>query len=45
MSSKENHYSKAAGNRLGCHSLRGNSDKETVIKFVVSWIFSRMPTE
>ena len=45
MSSKENYYSKEAGNRLECHSLRGSSDGENVIKLVVSWILSRMPTE
>lgn len=45
MSSKENYYSKGAGNRLGCHSLRGNSDKENIVKLVVSWRLSRMPTE
>lgn len=45
MSSKENYYSKGARTRLGCHSLRGNGDKENVIKLVVSWILSRTPTE
>jgi len=30
MSSEENYYSKEAGHRLGCLSLRGNSDKENV---------------
>lgn len=32
MSSRENYYSKGAGNSLGCHSLRGNSDKGNIIK-------------
>lgn len=32
MSSRENYYSKGAGNSLGCHSLRGNSDKENIMK-------------